>query len=190
MNAFVPIVGLVALAGAIILSPPMNAQRPEPRAGHGPPNFQSNPEYARIDRDRGAVLCAWMIVTEVKAIHQQCHAGDPPEIAAALNRSLERFNGFIVANSDETREALEASVARRLSEARAETGLCTGDGEQFYRHVIRDAPPESTPGPSTPWASRGSRPEPLPVTDVAHGFSLRNRRTAECRQVHLVQCVD
>ena len=80
-----------------------------------------------------------MILTELKAIHQQCHADDSPEIASALDRSLERFHTFIVANSDETRDQLEAAVAQRLSEAQSEAEarggaeICAGDGEEFYR---------------------------------------------------------
>lgn len=139
----VTFVGMLSVACAVAVSPPMRAHNPEIGRERGPPNYQTDPAYARIDRERGAVLCSWLILTELKAIHQQCHAAESPDIERALDRSLERFHTFIVANSAETRERLEAAVADRLSEARAEAEahrdaeICAGDVEEFYRFFTR-----------------------------------------------------
>lgn len=127
-----------AFASALLFAPQQIVEPVEPEQTRGPPNFQTNPEYARIDRERGAIMCLWLIATELKAIHQQCHAEESPEIGAALDRSLERLHAFIVANSDQSRASLEASVARKLTDARSEAGICTGDGERFYQDLTRN----------------------------------------------------
>jgi hypothetical protein len=129
----------MAVAGALLVW--ISETRAGAQDNAGPPNHQSDPEFARIDRERGAVLCSWLILTELKAIDRRCHPGENPALAAALDRSLDRFHAFIAANGGHPRDQLEAAVNRRLSEAaetEAEPGLCEGDGEQFYRQLTRD----------------------------------------------------
>ncbi|MBC2777453.1 hypothetical protein H6P80_07440 [Parasphingopyxis sp. GrpM-11] len=130
--------GSAAAAGAFLALAGGHAQEGDNPFDSGPPTAQSNPEYTRIDSERGAVLCSWMIVTEMRALHRRCHADEPPELTSSLDRSLDRFHTFIVANSDDTRDALEARVASRLAEVDAEEGVCAPDGEaeRFYQLFI------------------------------------------------------
>ena len=125
---------LIALA-TLIAFPPGRAISAGWQHERGPPNFQTDPEFARIDRERGAVLCAWLILIEIRAIHQQCHVGEQPELLAAFDRSLDRFNTFIVANSNETRASIEAQTARQSTLSRAQAAQCEGDGEEFYQYL-------------------------------------------------------
>ncbi len=127
---------LALLSGAIASD---GLQSKERKQLEGPPNFQTNPYFAKIDSERGAVLCHWMIMVSVKAVGEKCHAGENQAIDNAIQQSLTDINIFVAANSNRKKEDLEADTLAQLSSAK-QLSVCTGDGEAFYQLLTSQGP--------------------------------------------------
>jgi hypothetical protein len=96
-------------------------------------DFQTDPYFAKIDNERGAVLCSWLIVIDLKATSETCHQGRNQPLDDALQKSLDDITSFVVANSSRKAEEFKASTSLQLSLAKAEA-ICTGDATEFYKN--------------------------------------------------------
>ncbi len=107
----------------------------------GPPNFQTDPKFAKIDSERGAVLCIWMFVIEAKATSEKCHVGENEGTDEALAKSLDDIQAFVVANSDSSTSDFSAATRARIEKSKLEN-ICEPDGysEKFYQSMIAGGP--------------------------------------------------
>ena len=107
----------------------------------GPPDFQTDPKFAKIDNERGAVLCSWMLAIEAKASSEKCHAGKYPAIDEALAKSLDDIQAFVVANSDSNVGDFSAATRARIENSKLKN-ICEPDGENeiFYKSMNASGP--------------------------------------------------
>jgi len=135
--------GLILIAAFLLLSCGRASSREsttQSSARIGPPTFQTEPRYAVEDAEHGAVLCTWMIVVEMKATSEKCHASESPAIDAALADTLSDIHRFVAANSPTTVSEIQAQATQRIAQAKTED-ICSGDGEQMYQAIrARGAP--------------------------------------------------
>jgi hypothetical protein len=108
---------------------------------NGPPNFQIDPQFAKIDSERGAVLCSWMFAIEAKANSEKCHAGKNAATDEALAKSLDDIQTFVVANSDSNLSDFSASTRARIEKSKLDN-ICEPDGfnEKFYQSMNASGP--------------------------------------------------
>ena len=107
----------------------------------GPPNFQTDSKFAKIDSERGAVLCSWMFVIEAKATSEKCHVGENEATDEALAKSLDDIQAFVVANSNSNGSDFSAATRARIEESKLEN-ICEPDGynEKFYHSMNAGGP--------------------------------------------------
>lgn len=85
---------------------------------------------------RGAVLCAWMIYTEVEAIGETCSPEQDRDYLVFLQSQIDRIKAFIVRNSGTTPAALEDQQRRvRAIAAKRHGASCQGDGIKLYNSI-------------------------------------------------------
>ena len=108
---------------------------------NGPPNFQTDPKFAKIDSERGAVLCSWMFAIEAKATSEKCHVGENEGTDEALAKSLDDIQAFVVANSDSSASDFSAATRARIEKSKLEN-ICEPDGynEKFYQSMNAGGP--------------------------------------------------
>lgn len=98
------------------------------------PQHAASVEEPKAD-PRGAVLCAWMIYTELEAVGETCSQKQDRDFLVFLQSQIDRIKAFIVRNSDTTQAALEEQQRQvRASMAHRGSASCQPDGEsmQFY----------------------------------------------------------
>lgn len=87
---------------------------------------------------RGAVLCAWMIYTEIEAVGETCSPEQDRDFLVFVQSQIDRIKAFIVRNSDTTPSALEdqqrqvREIAAKRRSASCQPG---GDGMQLYNSI-------------------------------------------------------
>ncbi|HTJ62626.1 MAG TPA: hypothetical protein VL899_02355 [Alphaproteobacteria bacterium] len=71
---------------------------------------------------RGAVLCAWMIYVDLRALIDLCQLNDQQALRTDLDSSIDRIRDFVVANSlfPTTKEQISERAARQLEILRTE----------------------------------------------------------------------
>ena len=87
---------------------------------------------------RGAVLCAWMIYTEIEAVGEACSPQQDRDFLVFLQSQIDRIKAFIVRNSDTRPAALDAQQRQvRASEAHRSSVSCQPDSEsmQMYNAI-------------------------------------------------------
>lgn len=87
---------------------------------------------------RGAVLCAWMIYTEIEAIGETCSLEQDRDFLVFLQSQIERIKAFVVRNSDTTVSALEEQHCQvRTIAAKRRSASCQSDsdGMQLYNSI-------------------------------------------------------
>jgi hypothetical protein len=87
---------------------------------------------------RGAVLCAWMIYTEIEAVGETCSPQQDRDFLVFLQSQIDRIKAFIVRNSDTTQAALEEQQRQvRASAAHRSSVSCQPDGDsmQMYKAI-------------------------------------------------------
>ena len=81
---------------------------------------------------RGAVLCAWMIYTELEAVGEACSPKQDRDFLVFLQSQIDRIKAFIVRNSDTTLAALEEKQRQvQASEAHRSSVSCQPDGDSM-----------------------------------------------------------
>jgi hypothetical protein len=97
--------------------------------------FRSGDNVIQSDKTgKGAVLCVWGIYQAAKAVGAECHKGADAAFQSELERSLNRIDEFIVANSKHpvTRKDLETRRIEGLRQLRSSGNICVGDAAKLY----------------------------------------------------------
>jgi len=93
-------------------------------AATGPVSAQSSsPSPPEVDTSgKGAVLCTWLIMVEVRNAIDLCFPGEYQTLRRQLSEALDATNDFIVTNSPTptTKAELEAAIAERAKKSRDE----------------------------------------------------------------------
>ena len=87
---------------------------------------------------RGAVLCAWMIYTEIEAVGETCSPQQDRDFLIFLQSQIDRIKAFIVRNSDTTPAALEEQQRQvRANKAHRSNVSCQPDSDsmQMYNAI-------------------------------------------------------
>ena len=103
--------------------------------------FRSGDNVVQSDRtDKGAVLCVWGIYQAAKAVGSECHKGADAAFQFELERSLNRIDEFILANSKHpmTRKDLESRRIEGLRQLLSSGSICVGDAARLYE-ALRDS---------------------------------------------------
>ena len=87
---------------------------------------------------RGAVLCAWGVMSGLRYAGKQCHAGEDAAFRQALTASVARIEAFILMNAHHpafTRADLDERRRIGLEQLRAQGPVCTGYAEEAYAKI-------------------------------------------------------
>jgi hypothetical protein len=85
------------------------------------------------------VLCLWGLTSAAAEIGRQCRVGQNPAFQAELERSVSRFDDYVLANGMTAEQVAQFKRQQGLSGA-PEARLCTGELISFYDHMAAGGP--------------------------------------------------
>jgi hypothetical protein len=99
----------------------------------------ARPQEARIPAPGEGVLCLWALTSAAAEIGRQCRVGQNPAFQAELERSVDRFDHYVLANGLTAEEVAQFKRQQGLSGAPGGQA-CTGDLISFYDHMAAGGP--------------------------------------------------
>jgi hypothetical protein len=91
---------------------------------------------SRNTRPGEGVLCMWVLTAAAAEIGRTCRPGERPELQAGLDRAVERFDAYVLANEPgATAESIAAFKRQQGVDGSAASTLCDSELAPLFDHV-------------------------------------------------------
>lgn len=81
------------------------------------------------------VLCLWVYTGAAAEVGRRCRTGQNPELQAELDSSVERFEAYVLSNSNATPEQVAEFKREQGMVGAPEATVCSGDAIALYNLV-------------------------------------------------------